>query len=435
MSGQQFDVFLAHNSKDKPLIREIYRLLKERGINPWLDEEEIAPGASFQDEIQQAIGLVKTAAIFIGSDDLGRWQAHELKTLISQCVERNIKVIPVLLPGVEEIPDRLLFLREFHAVSFRHSHTDEDGIFRLEWGITGQKPQAPLKADLSLNPNPLRQQEAQRQQEQQQREQVEAERKRQEAEAQRRQEEAEQQRQAELERQQQPSEPTINQQPSQETPPIPPQAEQDELSSEWFGANYYAKLRDLLAAQDWKAADQETSQRMFEVMGQQRDRSLNYETFKNFPCLDLRNIDRLWVKYSQGWFGFSVQKEIWKSCGSPPVTQCAPRMYKESDWEKENRLKENKKFDEFGLLIGWKTRAYAFLGFVQSIEGRNYSKHIFDLTAPKGHLPVLIYADLGCAADGVRDGDTILGEDKRQVLWSWHRFCGFVGFCHLRTDL
>jgi hypothetical protein len=142
MSEQPFDVFLAHNSKDKPMIREIYRLLQQRGIKPWLDEEEIAPGTSFQNEIQQAITLVKTAAIFIGSEDLGRWQEVELETFISQCIERNIKVIPVLLPKVEKIPDRLLFLRRFHAVTFRDSVTDEHGLYSLEWGILGQKPQS-----------------------------------------------------------------------------------------------------------------------------------------------------------------------------------------------------------------------------------------------------------------------------------------------------
>jgi hypothetical protein len=39
---------------------------------------------------------------------LGRWQALELQTFISQCVERNIPVIPVLLLGVAEIPENLL---------------------------------------------------------------------------------------------------------------------------------------------------------------------------------------------------------------------------------------------------------------------------------------------------------------------------------------
>lgn len=153
MSEQEFDVFLAYNSKDKPMIREIYKALVNRGIKAWLDEEEIAPGSSFQDEIQQAISLVKTAAVCIGPDSLGRWQTLELKTFITQCVERGIKVIPVLLPGVEEVPNEFLFLREFHVVWLRDKAADEFGLFQLEWGITGQKPrsqekQPPVKPSL-----------------------------------------------------------------------------------------------------------------------------------------------------------------------------------------------------------------------------------------------------------------------------------------------
>ncbi|MEM6448185.1 MAG: toll/interleukin-1 receptor domain-containing protein, partial [Cyanobacteria bacterium P01_D01_bin.123] len=106
----RFDVFLAHSSKDKPAIREIYRKLKARGLAPWLDEEEIPPGTRFQAEIQQAIGQIKTAAIFIGQHELGNWQALELETFISRCVNLNIPVIPVLLPGVANVPQNLLFL-------------------------------------------------------------------------------------------------------------------------------------------------------------------------------------------------------------------------------------------------------------------------------------------------------------------------------------
>jgi hypothetical protein len=58
MADQQFDVFMAHSSQDKPLIRQIYRQLKARGLRPWLDEEEIAPGTKFQDEIQEDYAIV-----------------------------------------------------------------------------------------------------------------------------------------------------------------------------------------------------------------------------------------------------------------------------------------------------------------------------------------------------------------------------------------
>jgi TIR domain len=131
-----FDVFLAHNSQDKPLIRVVYRKLRSYGLNPWLDEEHIPPGTTFQDEIQEAITQVKSSAIFFGKSGLGRWQAFELKAFISQCIERKIPVIPVLLPGVSEIPDSLPFLREFHAVTFRDDIEDDQSTQNLYWGIT-----------------------------------------------------------------------------------------------------------------------------------------------------------------------------------------------------------------------------------------------------------------------------------------------------------
>ncbi|MDM8532809.1 toll/interleukin-1 receptor domain-containing protein [Anaerolineales bacterium HSG25] len=137
----EFDVFLAHNSKDKPAIRKIYEYLKSKNLRPWLDEEEIAPGRSFQEIIQAAIPKSHSVAVFIGEHDLGNWQSLELKVFISQCVEKDIPVIHVLLPetSFEQFPERLLFLQEFHGVDFK-SIDDQDALDNLEWGITGKKP-------------------------------------------------------------------------------------------------------------------------------------------------------------------------------------------------------------------------------------------------------------------------------------------------------
>ncbi|MBE8967827.1 toll/interleukin-1 receptor domain-containing protein [Nostocales cyanobacterium LEGE 12452] len=137
----QFGVFLAHNSLDKHLVKIIAEKLKQRGLNPWLDDEQIPPGASFQDEIQQAITVVQSAAVFIGSQGLGRWQSVELKALIAKCIERKIPVIPVLLPGVSDLPEDLVFLREFRWVAFSQGIDDEDALNLLQWGITRVKPE------------------------------------------------------------------------------------------------------------------------------------------------------------------------------------------------------------------------------------------------------------------------------------------------------
>ena len=111
-----------------------------RGLNPWLDVEQIPPGRWFQDVIQEAIPNVKSAAIIIGPNNLGRWQALELRTFIGQCVDKSIPVIPVLLPGVETVPDNLLFLRELSWVKFERSINEEEALDGLEWGITGTNP-------------------------------------------------------------------------------------------------------------------------------------------------------------------------------------------------------------------------------------------------------------------------------------------------------
>ena len=42
---------------------------------------------------------------------------------------------------------------------------------------------------------------------------------------------------------------------------------------------------------------------------------LYLEDLRQFPCADLRVIDQLWVRYSNGRFGFSVQKQIWVEVG------------------------------------------------------------------------------------------------------------------------
>ena len=43
-----FDVFLAHNSFDKEQVKAIAQELRRRNLKPWLDEERIRPGTSFQ---------------------------------------------------------------------------------------------------------------------------------------------------------------------------------------------------------------------------------------------------------------------------------------------------------------------------------------------------------------------------------------------------
>ncbi|MFM6780448.1 MAG: GUN4 domain-containing protein, partial [Dolichospermum sp.] len=120
--------------------------------------------------------------------------------------------------------------------------------------------------------------------------------------------------------------------------------------------------RDLLKAGEWKEADEETRRVMLAVAKRENESSLDVESIDNFPCADLRTIDQLWVKYSDGRFGFSVQKRIHQGLGGT-------REYNGKIW------------DKFGDKVGWR-------------KGGNwlyYRDITFDKKAPEGQLPRGIY--------------------------------------------
>ncbi|OPH10595.1 GUN4 domain-containing protein, partial [Cylindrospermopsis raciborskii] len=77
----------------------------------------------------------------------------------------------------------------------------------------------------------------------------------------------------------------------------------------------YAKLETLLKAQDFRAADRETDKVILAVANREREGWLRIEDAEKFPCKELRSIDQLWLKYSRGKFGISVQQQIYQSLG------------------------------------------------------------------------------------------------------------------------
>lgn len=136
---KSFDVFLSHNTKDKPAVRELAEALRDRGLEVWLDEWELVPGQPWQEALEEVIETCRSSAVLVGKDGLGPWQDAEMRGCLSEFVTRNLPVIPVLLPGAPEAPRLPFFLKRFTWVDLREGMTQE-GIDRLLWGATGRKP-------------------------------------------------------------------------------------------------------------------------------------------------------------------------------------------------------------------------------------------------------------------------------------------------------
>ncbi|ASC73681.1 putative GUN4 domain-containing protein [Halomicronema hongdechloris C2206] len=132
----------------------------------------------------------------------------------------------------------------------------------------------------------------------------------------------------------------------------------------------FSTLESLLSSGNWRESDRETGKVMLDIMGRAQQGTIEPGNISSFPCEELREIDSLWVKYSNGKFGFSVQEEIWAGLGSPTVV--IPGKISE--------------LNTFMTFVGW--------GFADSIF--SYEDFDFDIEqAPKGHLPAWLH-DVYC---------------------------------------
>lgn len=126
----------------------------------------------------------------------------------------------------------------------------------------------------------------------------------------------------------------------------------------------YQTLEQFLKCGQWKKADEETFRIMLAVTNRKKEGWLNETSIDHFPDDDLYTIDDLWSKYSNGHFGFSVQKQIYQSLGGT-------KEYNDQIWT------------AFGDRVGWR------------IGGRRlwYKDVTFNISSPQGHLPARFWDD------------------------------------------
>jgi hypothetical protein len=134
-----FNVFLSHNGNDKPVVRELKRLLALQELKVWLDEDELRPGMPWQQLLEAGIRNSESVAVLVGNDGLGPWEDEEMWGALNLAVNNRTPVIPVLLPGSPAEPELPMILGSRTWVDLRAGF-DSEGIAKLIWGITGHKP-------------------------------------------------------------------------------------------------------------------------------------------------------------------------------------------------------------------------------------------------------------------------------------------------------
>lgn len=118
----------------------------------------------------------------------------------------------------------------------------------------------------------------------------------------------------------------------------------------------------MLATGDFKSADQFTRDNLIVISGA-ADAGRNFVYWTEvgiIPAVDLATMERLWLQFSEGKFGYSVQRRIWEV--------------------------NDGNFDNFIRQVGWTKMDN---GIERKLKWFGASEFIYDLDkAPKGHLPL-----------------------------------------------
>lgn len=136
--SEEYDVFICYNSDDVEEVTGTIRELERRGIRAWFDRDRVLPGDPVMQVLNQVLGRVRSAVVFLGDRGLGRFQGREHEALLAQLDARNCRIIPVILASATRPPAMPPLLAAYSWVDLRDSSAD--ALLRLCWAVTGRRP-------------------------------------------------------------------------------------------------------------------------------------------------------------------------------------------------------------------------------------------------------------------------------------------------------
>ncbi|WP_082830178.1 AAA-like domain-containing protein [Nodularia spumigena] len=107
------------------------------------------------------------------------------------------------------------------------------------------------------------------------------------------------------------------------------------------------ELDYLMQQHRWREADERNWQFILYSAVREKEGFLKLTNVRNFNCGDLKKLDTLWVNNSEGYFGYSVQKEIYNDSGNSL----------DFDWEKGVFVNWNsERYLNFTNKVGWQVK-------------------------------------------------------------------------------
>lgn len=76
VANDTYDVFISYSRTDTRHAAEIDSILRTKGLKPFFDRRNLAPGLPWVRALEQAIGAAKATIVLIGPRGLGNTQQY-----------------------------------------------------------------------------------------------------------------------------------------------------------------------------------------------------------------------------------------------------------------------------------------------------------------------------------------------------------------------
>jgi WD40 repeat protein/energy-coupling factor transporter ATP-binding protein EcfA2 len=136
VGNENYDVFVSYSRADWRHAADIDSILRSKGLRPFFDRRNLAPGLPWVQALEKAIAASKAVIVLVGPHGFGNTQQYERElAFFRQTREPAFPVIPVILP--EASLDRPFnFLQVLTWIDFSHVAKVSDAPVELEHLLT-----------------------------------------------------------------------------------------------------------------------------------------------------------------------------------------------------------------------------------------------------------------------------------------------------------
>jgi formylglycine-generating enzyme required for sulfatase activity len=152
-------VFLCHASQDKPVVRELYKkLIAEKWIDPWLDEENLLPGQDFDFEIDRAIHDADAIIICLSSLSVVKegYVNKEIRRALDVADEKPEGAIYVIPLRLDECEPSFSRLKKLHWSDYFAPNAHEKLIKSLRLRANALGLETTESKEVAKTPDPVK---------------------------------------------------------------------------------------------------------------------------------------------------------------------------------------------------------------------------------------------------------------------------------------